>query len=246
MNVIRNFNNTNESNIRIVDAAYDYRLLLSRGYGQRYALDMVASRYSLNREKKLLLYRCVHSMQYIVNVIPKIACTLEPQGALIIDFYNILLTVLCMLENCDVYLCDDCIVRDLRGYKSRSQDYTYLLKAYDLILNAISQLKPLKIIVVADKNFSHSAIQIERFNKYIVERGLTGYSILSPTPDRDSIEISRSEHAIVASSDSVVVENSYKVFPLTTVITNQLNKEFTINFADLFGTPCSTCYEHAM
>ncbi|MEM2220312.1 MAG: DUF434 domain-containing protein [Ignisphaera sp.] len=230
----------------IYDAVYDYRFLLSRGYSQKHALDVVALKYSLSREKKLLLYRCVHSMQYVVNVVPKILCLSKTYNILVIDFYNILLTVLCILEDCDIYLCDDCITRDLRGSKLRPQDSIYMLKAYELILDAISYLNPSKIITIADKNISHSAIQITQFNRYVLERGFVGYSILSPTPDRDSIEISRKEQAVVASSDSIVIENAYRVFPLTTVILNRLGKRFTINFAELLGTPCNLCYEYAI
>lgn len=246
MSKVINFNSVNALDIRIVDAAYDYRFLLSRGYNQKYALDMVTSKYSLDREKRLLLYRCVHSIQYIVSVTPKIICTLEPHNTLVIDFYNTLLTILCMLEDCNVYLCDDCVVRDLRGYKLKTQDREYIVKAYDLILHAISQLKPLKVVVVADKNLSYSAMHVEQFNKYIMERGLTGYTILSPTPDKDSIEISRRERAIVVSSDSVVIENSYRVFPLTTIVFDRLGKQSVINFAELLGTFCNKCYDYAM
>ncbi len=243
---MENFNTIVDADINVIDAAYDYRFLLSRGYSQRYALDVVALKYSLDKVKRLLLYRCVHSMQYMINVITKIICVPETQNVLVIDFYNILLTVLCMLENCNVYLCDDCIPRDLRGSRLKPQDRIYLSRAYELILDAVSLLKPLKIIVIADKNVSHSAIQIEQFNKYIIGRGFIGYTILSPTPDRDSIEISKREKAIVASSDSVVIENSYKVFPLTTIILNRLNIRSAINFAELLGTPCSNCYEYTM
>jgi hypothetical protein len=236
----------NLEDITIIDAAYDYKYLLSRGYNQRLALDVVTLRYSLNKEKRLLLYRCIHSMQYATNIVSKIVYNLTVNDVIVIDFYNTLLTILCALENCNVYLCDDCVARDLRGSKLKSQDDTYILKAYELILNTLSKLKPSKIIIIADKNFSHSAIHVNQFNKYIEERGLISHSILSLTPDKDSIEISKKEEAIVISSDSVILERAYKVFPLTSIIINKLGIPFAINFAKLFGTLCNYCYENSI
>ena len=95
----------------IREAYIDYKYLLNRNYSRKLALDIVTARYNLSKLERLLLYRCVHSNSEIENINSKIS----NQKEIIIDGYNIALTLISAMNGEEIYLCDDGFIRDL-GY----------------------------------------------------------------------------------------------------------------------------------
>jgi hypothetical protein len=228
---------------KLMDAAYDYKYLLTRGYPVKASLDLITTRYTLSKKERLLLYRCIHSTQYIEEINKKLLCFEIKSHILLIDFYNIVISTINMLRGGAVYLCDDCTSRDLRGAKLRNDDYPYLQKALKIIVQIIGILRPRSVIAIIDKNISYS---IEHANMLGLElKNLEiRYSFeLTPTPDSKIISYSRnSKDAVVATSDSLIMLHTPKITPLTTYTMFFLNLKPYYNFTS-FNPHCSNCFD---
>ncbi|MEL9939865.1 MAG: DUF434 domain-containing protein [Ignisphaera sp.] len=230
----------------IFDAAHDYRFLLSRGYSLSQALNIVSQHYLLNEYERLLLFRCVHSSKYVHETARKLFCPSKENlgnNVLVIDFYNIILTILTMIKSEDVYLCDDCLVRDLRGSKIRDSERELLDRVFNTIANILASYRNVfaEIIVVADKNVSHSLDDVREFSNTLrkVSQEARVTFILSPTPD--SKTVSMAVNSVIASTDSVIVENSYRILPLTTLALHSMGLKPVIDFTNIFGHTCQYC-----
>jgi hypothetical protein len=232
---------------RVVEATYDYRFLLSRGYSYTQALDVVTRRYMLNSYEKLLLFRCVHSITYSYETLKKIVYVcpeVVKHDLLVIDFYNILLTVVALIERRDVFLCDDCLVRDLRGSKLRAGERVFLTESYNILARTLQQLQFFKeIIVIGDKNVSHSLEDIQAVTRVLSDRlrEVRVSYILTSKPDATTIDFAKMENSVVASTDSVIIEKSHRILPLTTLVLNNMKIKPLLDFPQLLGLSCPEC-----
>lgn len=230
----------------LLDAVYDYRFLLSRGYPLSQALNIVSQHYLLNEHERLLLFRCVHSLRYVHETIRKIVCPVKKNlggGILVIDFYNMILTILAMVKSEDIFLCDDCLVRDLRGSKIRSSERILLSKVFNIMADILANYKGIftEIIIVADKDVSHSLDDVREFSNTLLNsvEGARVTFVLSSTPDSKTISLAT--NSIIASTDSVIIENSYRILPLTTLALQKLGLKPTIDFSSILGYACPFC-----
>lgn len=150
------------------EAAYDYKYLLNRGYTSKSSLDLISGRYKLNREERTLLYRCVHSDSDVEKVRKKV----ELKEPLIIDGYNVGLTVLSVLEKDQVFLCDDGFIRDMNAGSKKSSPR--IIDAL-LLLSSYLKEKGVDFIVILDSQISKSGelkrtLAGERVTVRVVER----------------------------------------------------------------------------
>lgn len=150
------------------EAAYDYKYLLNRGYTSKSSLDLISGRYKLNREERTLLYRCVHSDSDVEKVRKKV----ELKEPLIIDGYNVGLTVLSVLEKDQVFLCDDGFIRDMNAGSKKSSPR--IIDAL-LLLSSYLKEKGVDFIVILDSQISKSGelkrtLARERVTVRVVER----------------------------------------------------------------------------
>lgn len=227
---------------RVIEAAYDYKYLLSRGYPIKASLDLVVSRYMLSKRERLLLFRCIHSSKYVKEIGRKIACTKLNECTLILDFYNVVISTINMLGGGEVYLCDDCVPRDLRGSKLHDDDYVYMPKALKIITQVVEVLKPKQVIAVIDRDVSHS---YEHASSLCIELKFVGINCLfelTSSPDSKIIDYSKNDYGnVVASTDSLIMMRSLRVVPLTFYIMNILDVNPVYNFARIFSSECSVC-----
>lgn len=229
----------------IYEAAYDYHYLLTKKYPSKASLNLVVTRYSLKSKDRLLLYRCIHSAHYIDEINKKLICRKLKGYKMFIDFYNVLISSINMLQNGDVYLCDDCVPRDLRGSKLRPHDDYYIDYAMNIIIEAILRLEPDSVTIIADKNLSFSLNYVTQFSRILKNKNIINSYELSTTPDKKIIEYSiNDENIVVATTDSVVMMHSLRITPLTYVVMNILNVVPTYDFTSLFNKTCSVCYEN--
>lgn len=228
---------------RILDAAFDYKFLLSKGYPQKPALDLVATRYSLSRGEKLLLYRCIHSDDYVKEVSKKVVCGKLNNYILFVDFYNVLISVVTALRGGGIYVCDDCVPRDLRGSKLNKSDSPYIEDALSVIAQTIKVLEPQQVVAVIDKNVSFSRSHAVMFENKVRLLGIKCLSELVMNPDRKLIDYSGSNsNHVVATSDSIVMLHSLRIAPITLSIINMLNVKPVYDFANIFNPDCAKCF----
>lgn len=229
---------------KLIDAARDYKYLLTRGYPANASLNLVTSRYLLNEKERLLLYRCIHSAQYVDEINNKFLCYEIRDHILLIDFYNVLISTVNMVKGGDVYLCDDCIPRDLRGSKLRKDDYSYLQASFKIISKVIELLKPKLVVAIVDKNVSYSIEHADMLKLELRNHGIDCTYELTLTPDSRIIQYSKNfEHNVVASSDSFIMLHSVRILPLTTYIMLFLGIKPQLDFASVFNSSCNNCLD---
>jgi len=225
-----------------IDAIYDYRYLLTRGYPLEHALNIVSSRYSLNKKQKLFLYRCVHSKQYTYEIRAKIVKDSSEIEGIVMDFYNILLTSIEVFMKREVFLCDDCLIRDLRGSKIHRDEEPFIPSIFSKIANAIRLLGFKKVIVVADKNISYSMEYLRLFTEIMNSYGVDCHGILSKTTDKDVITISSENRDMaVASTDIVIIRNALRIYPLINCMISMYRDNYRIfDVSTVLGEDCSS------
>jgi hypothetical protein len=179
------------------EAYVDYKYLLNRGYNRKPALDLVTGRYSLSFKERLLLYRCTHSDEEIKEIKEK--TILEKN--VVIDGYNVAITILNALDNDEAFICDDGFVRDLGlGSKKgddRIEDILILFAEFCYSLG-------LSFTIILDSQISHSGELASNLRK----RGIN-----AKTVNKADKTVMSSELTII-SNDFVIMKNSVKLFDL--------------------------------
>jgi len=213
----------------VLRAAEDYRYFLDRGYNPSSVLDLITSRYLLSKEERVLLYRCVHSGKDAIKIISKMVESNEIKGKeLVVDGYNVILTVASGVEGRTLYLCDDTFVRDLRSVKVRNFSSSSLLTAIKLISEKVEELKPSRITLFLDRNVSWSARHAEAIKQEIPKNADV---ILASKADTSVIK----EGGIASSSDYLILEKSSHVYDLAgEIIKTKYRKQLNTEIYSLF------------
>ncbi len=196
----------------LAEAAKDYRYLLDRGYSQKAVLNLVTSRYGLASEERSALMRCVHRSVDAVSTASKLVSPTEVRGSsIVIDGYNTLLTILTALERGPLFLCDDCVVRDVRSSYTKGITTGSLTRSLEVLTVTLISLQPTNVLIVLDKNVSHSAEHASIIRRALLSRGINSSVELRQRADLGVLEHSAE---IVSSSDYVILARVQRVFDL--------------------------------
>lgn len=209
----------------IIEASRDYKYLLSRGYKQKVVLDLVTSRYGLSNVERTLLLRCVHSSQDVEAIKSKCVSSVA-RYPLIIDGYNVLLTLHAVMEGMEVFLCDDGFVRDLRKSYRKGIDLKMFEDTTELLKKELLELTPSSVTIVLDKNVSYSAHHADTIRNFM--RDLAEV-VLANKADLKVI----GGDGIIASSDYVVISKARRIYDLAGEIIKKYFKDKIIDLASL-------------
>ena len=183
---------------QLLRAYEDYKYLINRGYNRKPALDLVSSRYNLTSKERLLLYRCTHSDEEIKAVKEK---RVQNAEEVIVDGYNVGLTLLSVIHEDEVFICDDGFIRDLGLGKRKEKE-----EVFDslLFVSEFLSSKGVKFQLVLDAQISKSG---ELAGK------LRARGVAAVTVKKADIEVIASGKVIV-SNDFVVIMRAGKVYDL--------------------------------
>ncbi len=198
----------------VVDAAREYRFLLDRGYSQKNALDIISSKYMLSKRERLILYRSVHSSNYVRSVRRKYIRPF-PGSKILVDGYNVFSTIYAMLCDEEVFLGDDGFLRDLLGLHRR---LPHVLKGSTLytILGLLEKyLSMYRTIIVFDSSVSHSGELASLVREYYTRKGINIEAIVVKKADKYIASTSIKDEIHVITSDAVVISIASKVYDLT-------------------------------
>ncbi|MEM3324291.1 MAG: DUF434 domain-containing protein [Metallosphaera sp.] len=196
-------------------AILDYRYLMDRGYNSKPSLDLISGRYELSREERLLLYRCVHSESQAREVREKMGL----DGTLIIDGFNVGLTLLSVWDGDQVFLCDDLFLRDLASGKKKqdSRIVHALITVAELLLSL-----GLEFLIVLDSQVSGSGEIAAKLRKMGINAKVASKA------DKEIIEM----REVSVTSDFVVLTRSKKVYDVCTLL---VDRSQVINIRDFIG-----------
>lgn len=214
---------------RISEAARDYRYLLDRGYSRKPSLDLVVSRYVLNKSERSLLLRCVHDSKYLSKISKIVVTNGEIAGSpLIIDLLNVCTTVIAFLEGECLYLCDDGFVRDLGGSRYWKGKKEKAIEALGLVAEHIAATSPEKVYLVIDRRAPMSLnilAHAEDLVGRVFPREVVG--IAESKADRRIIDLQRSladKGGVVSTSDAVILGEVSRAYDLAGKIVVESNK----------------------
>ncbi|AWR97720.2 DUF434 domain-containing protein [Acidianus sulfidivorans JP7] len=191
------------SNKKLKEAYIDYKFLLNRGYNRKPALDLVTSRYILNQKERLLLYRCTHSDQEIQNIKLKIFLG----SKLIIDGFNVAITILNALDNDEAFICDDGFVRDL-GVGKKKED-TRISDILTLFSEFCINLGISDFLIILDSQISHSGEIMKKLSNRKIN------AKLEKTADKQILINNINDNNVsIISNDFVVLKKAKKVYDM--------------------------------
>ncbi len=200
------------------EAIHDLRYLLNRGYNKNSAIKFIGDRYLLNKEQRLLLYRAIFSETTANLHKSKLVDSSEiKDNILLIDGFNVILTIFSAIEGKPIYLCDDGIIRDISGIHGTISKRN-IDRPLKIIIVELSELKPKEVIFFFEKSISKSGKIANKVRNLLKENKLYGDAKLVPSSD---FYLSLLK-GIVATSDSIIIEKAEKIFDLAGYIINKL------------------------
>ena len=195
---------------KLTKPAHDIRYLLARGYSINAAIRFVSDHYRLAESERHILVRVVRPPD-VANARrdKRLACAdIDKPGLykrdVLIDGYNVLITIESMLKNETLWLGDDGFIRDTRGVfrNYNTTDVTY--KAVDEMLLFLSECKVRSANVLLDTQMSKSG-QLARYidNRFHVY-SLNGSARTSRHVDFDLKNAGKG--IVVGTADGVVID----------------------------------------
>jgi len=197
------------SELRILlRAALDLKLLLVLGYPKEGALRFVAQHHGLGERSRLALHRLVHSPAEVEEARRKLARPEELRGQkVVIDGYNVLITVEAGLSSAPLFLCDDGIVRDILAVYGRYRITPRTAEALSLIASFLAETGASEVLFVYDSQVSRSGELAALTRRILAEHGVSGTALTAPRADKCVLL----SGGIAASSDIVIVRAAERI-----------------------------------
>jgi hypothetical protein len=187
-------------------ATADYSLLLTKEYPQTASLKLVGDKFELTDRQRLAVMRSSCSDGQLAGRLAQQAAAEELGGQdILIDGYNVLITVEAAISGAYLFIGRDGCRRDLAGLHGTYRKVTETIPAIELINNCLKELKLKDICWLLDRPVSNSGRL-----KTIIESA-TGREVkLVNNPDAELIKSDK----IAASSDSEVLDGAKRWFNL--------------------------------
>ncbi|MFZ3167240.1 MAG: DUF434 domain-containing protein [Candidatus Methanoperedens sp.] len=191
----------------IEDAAIDIRYLLNRGFPQKGVVGFVCDHYRMDSDSRHILSRAVIARSICEKRRLKfLPCDKIRGNKVIIDGYNIIIGMESILEK-KAILCDDGVIRDIKGVSRNFSTSGNTDHAIELILSFLKEKYPSQVCFLFDSQISKSGSLAGLLREKIDQAGLMGEAGTSRNVDHDL----KFSHDIVASSDGIIIDSAEKV-----------------------------------
>ena len=202
------------------DAASDIRYLLDRGYPQKGAVIFVCNHYRLDDRARYILSRTVISKAAAEKRYKKfLSCGKIRDNVIIIDGYNIIIGMESILEK-KAYLCDDGVIRDIKGISRKYKTSETTETAIELILQFLKENNPAYVCFLLDSQISKSGLLAKTLREKLGGFGLNGDARTSKHVDYDL----KSSTYVVASSDGVIIDEAEKVINFLSCLVSRFKR----------------------
>ncbi|MFZ9024230.1 MAG: DUF434 domain-containing protein [Anaerohalosphaeraceae bacterium] len=197
--------------------------LLSRGYGDKSSQKLVGDRYTLTQRQRLAVMRACCSDSQLENRAQKQMLPDEIEsGQLLIDGYNLLITVEAALAGAPLFIGRDGCIRDLASVHGTYRKVQETLPAIEVIAHILTDLKMSEVSWYLDEPVSNSGRLKQIILSYFERNGLNWNVKLVPNPDTVLITSS----GVIVSSDSNILDNCQTWLNLARIIIE--NPQFPI------------------
>jgi hypothetical protein len=202
-------------------ASEDFRYLLNRAYPRKAALELVGNRYQLTSDQRHLLHRGVFSD---VDAKPRQKKKISPHQIrgydLVIDGYNVLITIEASLSGRPLVLGDDGFIRDISGLSGNFQKTEMSVQALELLLNFLKRVKPRQTLFLFDSPISRSGELALEVRGRMQKENLPGDAMAVRVPEKILIGFP----GAVATSDTAIIDQSRKVVDLASYVLSRQKK----------------------
>ncbi len=193
---------------RLYEAAKDFLFLLDRGYPRKGSLELVGTRYQLDRLHRNLLHRGVFSTKESSLRRQKLVSINRVNGVnLAIDGYNIIITLESGLKGLPLIDAYDGVIRDVAEVSGQYKITEVTEVAINLVFDLLHHLKPAHTLILLDAPISFSGTFASKLREMMKERHIVGDALAVKVPERKLKDF----HGIVATSDSALIDQSEKV-----------------------------------
>ncbi len=189
----------------IHQAASDFFFLQNRLYPRSSALEWVGNRYALEAAERHLLQRGVFGQQEALRRRARRCMGDDWQnGLLVVDGYNVQITVESAILGRPLLLANDGAMRDIAGQSAGYRFSRAGEMAVDVVFRLLDEYRPRKVLFLFDAPMSHSGQLASLYRRRLQELGIPGGSHAVPVPER---EIPYGE-CVTASSDHAILDAS--------------------------------------
>jgi hypothetical protein len=196
-------------------AVDDLSWLLTRGYAPVSALKLVGDRYSLEQRQRIAVARASGSDQACADRRQRrVDGTALTGNRLVIDGFNVLLTLEAVLARGVVLLSRDGCLRDMASVHGTYRQVAETLPAAEMVAESLRRWQPAACLWYLDAPVSNSGRLARVLRETGASFGLDWQVELVNNPDRTLIEAD----AIVASADSVVLDGCQAWLNLTSEV----------------------------
>ena len=219
----------NESTLHL--AAADFLCLLDRAYPRSASLQLVGNRYNLDALHRHLLHRGVFAREESKKRRSRLLSPERLVGArLLVDGHNVLITVESALAGRPLIAATDGLVRDVAGISHRYRITSLTHGAIDSILLLLKRYPPRETLFLLDAPIRQSGELAALLRTALQNLGLRGDAQTVKVPESDLLD----RHALVASSDSAVLDRIEQALDLAGAVIRSLGRPLRmIDFTEL-------------
>lgn len=186
------------------DAVFDYSFLLTRGYGEAALFKLVGDRYQLTQRQRYAVMRAACSNQSLEYRQAHEAAHLQNKPYLVIDGFNLLITLESALSGGCLFEGRDGCYRDLASLHSSYKRVMETLPAIDLIGQYCEHWEWPPLYWYLDRPVSNSGKLKAYLDAEAEKNGWPWQVSLVNSPD---YELKRSTHPVVT-TDSYILDNA--------------------------------------
>ncbi|KXS44218.1 MAG: protein of unknown function DUF434 [Methanolobus sp. T82-4] len=204
---------TNEWNSILIEAAKDIRYLLERGYPGSSAVRFVGDHYRLKDKQRFILSRNVLAPSVASGRRRKrVNCTDTEGRHLLIDGYNVLITLESYLKGEEMWTGDDGFIRDNRGVFNNHVNDRTTCRAVELMNSVLMAANLHSVILLLDLQMSMSGKLAGFIRQSFNEASIPGTVCTSRTVDHELKKAAND--SVVATADGVIIDSVNNVLDI--------------------------------
>lgn len=196
------------------DPVHDLRFLLDRGYNRGSAIKIVADKYRLAKKERNFLLRAIFSKKEAGEHKKRLTTNVRGKD-IIVDGYNVLITVESFLDGKELFISDDGLVRDVSATFGNYRISSATPRAIERVLKAIFALNVKSATFIFDSQVSFSGRLCKMIREKMEEMGIEGDALTSENADYTIIKSEK----IVCTSDRAIIKKAEKVLDLAGNVT---------------------------
>lgn len=209
---------------RMNDAATDIRYLLERGYKRNSSIRFAGDHYRLDKYDRYILARTVFSSHTSkTRKKKKLHCEELKGKTLLVDGYNVLITLESMLGGERMWIADDSFLRDIQGVFNNHSNEKLTFQAVEEMLAFLLNAEIEKTDVLLDSQMKHSGELAAFIRKRMKELSIKGEAKTSRNVDYD-LKNCQPSH-VIATADGIIIDSVKNVIDIPACIYRKCNEE---------------------